>query len=212
MNLPVRKKLPHAIPQWVAEGSWFFITIKCVPPGKNQLCRADTGEAVLAAMRFNHEKFVWHCRLCLLMPDHLHGVLAFPREPGMETAIKNWKKFVAGKHGVDWQRDFFDHRLRDHHELEEKTSYILMNPVRKGLCERPEDMAYRSAASVGSDYSPRRILIRRLNQSASSAKPSARVTPSSARYRSSTSNPMLRCSLRRQTGQRCSGRRSLSPR
>src|SRR5438046_7650947 len=59
MNLPVRKKLPHTIPQWVAEGSWFFITIKCVPPGKNQLCRTDTGDAVLAAIRFNHQKFVW---------------------------------------------------------------------------------------------------------------------------------------------------------
>ena len=40
---------------------------------------------------------------------------------------------------MDWQCDFFDHRLRDHHEVEEKTSYILMNPVRKGLCERAED-------------------------------------------------------------------------
>ena len=40
---------------------------------------------------------------------------------------------------VDWQRDFFDHRLRDHHELEEKICYILMNPVRKGLCERAEE-------------------------------------------------------------------------
>jgi hypothetical protein len=62
-----------------------------------------------------------------------------PSEPGMATTVKNWKKFVAGKHGVDWQRDFFDHRLRDHHELEEKTSYILMNPVRKALCQRAED-------------------------------------------------------------------------
>jgi hypothetical protein len=34
---------------------------------------------------------------------------------------------------------FFDHRLRDHHQLQEKTEYILMNPVRKGLCERMED-------------------------------------------------------------------------
>jgi len=73
------------------------------------------------------------------MPDHLHAIIAFSREPGMQTTIKNWKKFVAGKHGVDWQRDFFDHRLRDHHEVEEKTSYILMNPVRKRLCERAED-------------------------------------------------------------------------
>ena len=142
MDLPVRKKLPHAIPQWVADGSWFFITIKCVPPGKNQLCRADTGDAVLAAMKHNHEKLVWQCRLCLLMPDHLHAILAFPREPGMGMVIKNWKKYVVGKHGVDWQRDFFDHRLRDHHELDEKTDYILMNPVRKGLCERVEDWVW----------------------------------------------------------------------
>ena len=76
------------------------------------------------------------------MPDHLHAIMAFPSEPGMATTVKNWKKFVAGKYGVDWQRDFFDHRLRDHHELEEKTSYILMNPVRKALCKRQEDWTW----------------------------------------------------------------------
>jgi REP element-mobilizing transposase RayT len=44
--------------------------------------------------------------------------------------------------GVDWQRDFFDQRLRDHQELEEKTGYILVNPVRKGLCEQAEDWVW----------------------------------------------------------------------
>jgi len=142
MDLPVRTRLPHTIPQWVAEGSWFFITIKCVPPGKNQLCRADVGDSVLTAMAHNHDKLVWYCRLGLLMPDHLHAIISFPREPGMKTVISNWKKFVAGRFGVKWQRDFFDHRLRDHHELQEKTSYILMNPVRTELCERAEDWVW----------------------------------------------------------------------
>ena len=117
MDLPVRKKLPHTVPQWVADGSWFFLTIKCVPPGAHQLCRAGIGDGVLAAVAHNHDKLVWHCRLCLLMPDHLHAIIAFPREPGMETVITNWKRFVASRLGVKWQRDFFDHRLRDHHEL-----------------------------------------------------------------------------------------------
>jgi putative transposase len=139
MDLPVRKKLPHTIPQWVAEGSWFFITIKCVQPGRNQLCYAGPGDAVLNAMRHNHEKLIWHCRLCLLMPDHLHAIIAFPRELGMKTLVTNWKKFVALEYGIKWQRDFFDHRLRNQNELDEKTSYILMNPIRKGLCERMED-------------------------------------------------------------------------
>ena len=76
------------------------------------------------------------------MPDHLHAVIAFPREPGMKTVVSNWKKYVALEFRVKWQRDFFDHRLRDQHELQEKMSYILMNPVRKGLCERAEDWVW----------------------------------------------------------------------
>jgi REP element-mobilizing transposase RayT len=72
-------------------------------------------------MAHNHENLLWHCRLCLLMPDHLHAIIAFPSEPGMKTLVTNWKKFVAVKFGVKWQRDFFDHRLRNHHQLHEKT-------------------------------------------------------------------------------------------
>src|SRR5262245_27751672 len=139
MDLPARKTLSHSVPQWVIEGSWYFITINCLPRGNNQLARAETGNAVLAALRHNHDKLLWHCRLGLLMPDHLHAIMAFPRDPGMKTVITNWKRFVAGQHGVDWQRDFFDHRLRDPHELEEKTSYIWMNPVRKGLCQQSDE-------------------------------------------------------------------------
>lgn len=75
----------------------------------------------------------------LLMPDHLHAIIAFPREPGMKETITNWKRFLARSQKIKWQRDFFDHRLRDHHEETEKISYILMNPVRRGLCSQPED-------------------------------------------------------------------------
>ena len=139
MDLPVRKRLPHAIPQWVADGSWFFITINCVPRAENQLCVKGVGNAVLSALAHNHAKMVWYCRLGLLMPDHLHAILAFPRDPGMATIIGNCKKFLAVKLGVKWQRDFFDRRLRNDEEVSEKTSYILQNPVRRGLCEREEN-------------------------------------------------------------------------
>ena len=75
----------------------------------------------------------------LLMPDHLHAIIAFPREPGIKTTVANWKHYLAAHEKIQWQRDFFDHRLRDHFEEQEKGSYILMNPVRRGLCERAED-------------------------------------------------------------------------
>ena len=75
----------------------------------------------------------------LLMPDHVHGILAFPREPGLKTVVTNWKKFLARMQGISWQRDFFDHLLRNHREEMEKQDYTAMNPVRKGLCERAEE-------------------------------------------------------------------------
>ena len=139
MVLPVRKGLPHAVPQWVGDGSSFFITINCEPRGHNHLCRAGVGDQVLDAARYNHENHVWHCRLMLLMPDHLHAVIVFPREPGLQTVASHWKRYLARTARISWQKDFFDHRLRDHHQIEEKVSYMLMNPVRKGLCKRSEE-------------------------------------------------------------------------
>ena len=136
---PKRKRLPHEVPQWVEEGSFFFITIHCEGEKYNHLCRVGVGDIVFAAAINYHERFLWHCRLMLLMPDHLHAIIAFPREPGMKTTIGAWKKYLARNHKISWQRDFFDHRLRDHHAEVEKTQYILMNPVRKGLCERAEE-------------------------------------------------------------------------
>lgn len=129
------------------EGSLYFVTINCATRGPNQLCRVGPGDALLAAAAHNHDKLAWHCRLMLLMPDHLHAIIAFPPAPGMKKTVENWKHYLAAKQKIDWQRDFFDHRLRNHHELEEKISYILMNPVRRGLCERSEEWpwVYRPA-------------------------------------------------------------------
>jgi putative transposase len=134
-----RKKLPHEVPFWVQEGSFFFITIKCEVRGQNQLCHAGRGDAILAAAGFYHEQLKWHCRLMLLMPDHVHAIIAFPNSEGMKRIIGHWKRFLNTHEKTMWQDDFFDHRLRNRHEETEKIDYILNNPVRQGLCERIED-------------------------------------------------------------------------
>ena len=76
--------------------------------------------------------------LMLLMPDHLHAVIAFPANAAMKETLARWKRFVPSKYDIRWQRDFFDHRLRNAQEETEKISYILMNPVRRGLCGKPD--------------------------------------------------------------------------
>ena len=63
MDLPNRKRLPHTPPQWVSEGSFFFITINCASRGPNRHCRAGLGDTVIEAAAFYHKHFKWHCRL-----------------------------------------------------------------------------------------------------------------------------------------------------
>jgi len=73
------------------------------------------------------------------MPDHLHAILSFSEENRMSRIVGEWKKYHTTTSGVSWQGNYFDHRLRSEKEFIEKAEYIRMNPVRKGLCEKPED-------------------------------------------------------------------------
>ena len=68
------------------------------------------------------------------MPDHIHAILAFPREPGMSVVMKNWKRGTTRFQHVLWQEGYFDHRLRRDGEAREKWSYIRRNPIVKNLC------------------------------------------------------------------------------
>ena len=90
------------------------------------MSRTDTDDAVLTAVKFNHERSLWYCQLCLLMPDHLHAIIAFPREPGMETTVKNWKRFVAGNQWRGLATRFFRSPLARPSRTRRENSYIVM--------------------------------------------------------------------------------------
>jgi putative transposase len=100
------------------------------------------GQVVLDSVRFYETKQRWHVTLLLLMPDHLHGLLSFPRDESMSGVIGDWKRFHAHKNGVTWQEGYFDHRLRADErgeQLSAKMDYTRQNPVAAGLCRKAED-------------------------------------------------------------------------
>jgi len=138
MEVPRRGRLGHFIPHWLNREAFFFITVCCQPLHINQLCLEPIAAAVLSTVEFYHRNESWSCRLFLLMPNHVHGIVAFPGDPGIRATVSNWKRYCSRVLGIRWQRDFFDHRLRNERELTEKANYILNNPVRKRLCEMPE--------------------------------------------------------------------------
>lgn len=153
--MPERKTLPHETPSWVLDGSEYFITICTYPRVKNQLCHAEIAEQIRSAFWFYQNRGDLWVHLLLLMPDHLHAILSFNREPGMQTSIKEFKKYTAKRLGIIWQRDFFDHRLRAGESITEKARYIRMNPVRAGLIETPDEWPHVWGNWQGGVSSPR---------------------------------------------------------
>ncbi|HVU37297.1 MAG TPA: transposase [Opitutales bacterium] len=138
-KLPVRKNLPHDPPSWVPGGEIFFVTI-CVADRKTQpLANPQIAQSLLASARHNHDQGNWWIRLFLIMPDHVHGLLAFPPAKAMRKVIAAWKSYTAKTTGISWQQDFFDHRIRNLAALEEKELYILNNPMRKNLVKNTSE-------------------------------------------------------------------------
>lgn len=136
-------KLPHVIPGWVREEAVFFITICCQRRGIDQLCDPVVADCLLEATAFRQRMGRWHVHLLLLMPDHLHALVSFPRTERMRRVISTFKEMTAKRAGIGWQRDFFDHRLRARESYEQKAAYIRMNPVRAGLVANPSDWPWK---------------------------------------------------------------------
>jgi REP element-mobilizing transposase RayT len=144
MEVPHRKSLPHEVPSWVdPQKEIYFISVNCRERFKNQLTVSDISEGIFETVRHRQEKFLWWPYLFLLMPDHLHTLVSFPPSgKPLKQVVANWKEWTAKEFGISWQRDFFEHRLRKDESRREKADYILQNPVRGNLIQRPEDWQF----------------------------------------------------------------------
>ena len=86
----------------------------------------------------------------VLMPDHFHLVMtpATTLEKAVQL-IKGGFSFRAkkelGSNAEIWQRGFSDHRIRDWEDYQRHVQYIRLNPVKRRLCEKPEEFKFSSA-------------------------------------------------------------------
>ena len=141
--VPPRKALPHEGPLWIDSAKEiYFVTVCCRQRGVNQLARPEIGQLLIDTIKHRHERCDWYAHLAMLMPDHIHLLLSFSREMRMQTVVAKWKEWTAKTLRIEWQRDFFEHRLRRDESYREKADYIMANPVRAGLVARLEDWPY----------------------------------------------------------------------
>ncbi|MFT4176765.1 MAG: transposase [Luteolibacter sp.] len=87
-----------------------------------------------------------------VMPNHVHVILRCETGFPLAEVMKSWKAFTSrkineflGRMGGFWQREYYDRYMRDLDHLETARSYVRMNPVKAGLCAKPEDWPWGSA-------------------------------------------------------------------
>ncbi|MFT5837135.1 MAG: putative transposase [Candidatus Azotimanducaceae bacterium] len=143
IQLPKRKHLPHEVPDWVADGATYFITVNCRDRGKNQLAFQNVFEAIRNSAENYSSRGLWHIQLMVIIPDHIHSLVTFnTREKTINTIIGGWKRYLAKTQAIVWQSNYFEHRIRNQNELIEKEAYIRQNPVRAELCVKEDDWPY----------------------------------------------------------------------
>ncbi len=121
----------------------YYLTINSAKRGTNSLAHPETGKGLLESVAFRQAQGLWFAYLFLIMPDHVHALVSFPPSGRkLQSVVSDWKRWTARHLGLDWQKDFFEHRLRHDESAREKSDYILANPVRAKLVTRPEDWPY----------------------------------------------------------------------
>src|ERR1700678_1393547 len=87
-----------------------------------------------------------------------HLMLCERPERTLADALKSLKQGVSRRLIGDaehfWQKRYYDFNIRNYPQFVEKLRYIHRNPVKAGLCERPEDWewsSFRHYATGGGD-------------------------------------------------------------
>jgi Transposase and inactivated derivatives len=135
---------PPRVPVWIGweKSVIYFITI-CVAHRKPVLANNAAFSAFKRAVaRLRH----WKVLAAVLMPDHLHVVVA-PEDRDAKVgnfsgALKRWIREELGA-SWKWQPGCFDRLLRSDESLHEKWLYLQENPVRAGLVSNSGNWPYQ---------------------------------------------------------------------
>jgi putative transposase len=113
----------------------------CIRGKEQAFTDEDVVNAFIEILRLESRRGDCFVPAYCFMPDHQH-VLLF----GMADNSDVWNVMVRYKQRtgywlsrnrppIKWQKDFYDHILRNEESLASQVRYILDNPVRKGLVE-----------------------------------------------------------------------------
>jgi len=108
-----------------------------------------------ALLHFQEERYVLSA--WCVMPNHIHAVVTPFVEHTLSEVLQSWKSYSAhainrrlNRTGRLWQKESFDHIVRNEESFEKFVAYIEHNPVVAGLVVNPADWPFSSARHRGS--------------------------------------------------------------
>lgn len=115
-------------------------------------------ENILAAVV---RQFGWLCHTHCLMPNHYHLLIETP-QPNLSRGMQllngtygQWFNREQGSCGHVFERRFYSRLVESNYHLLELARYVVLNPVRAGLCEHPRGWRWSSYhALIGEEPAP----------------------------------------------------------
>ena len=139
--------MPWSLKRFQNTGQSHFVTFSCHHRCP-LLTTASTRQLFESALERVRRKFGLRVYAYVVMPEHIHLLLSEPERGALADALKSLKQSIARRLIGDadhfWQKRYYDFNIRNHPQFVEKIRYIHRNPVKRGLCERPEDWQWSS--------------------------------------------------------------------
>ena len=139
-----------------------FLTFSC--DRRRRLLDHDVSRRiVLGVLDEQLERQAARCVGFVVMPEHVHAIVWLPEPGQLSKFVHEWKRRSSlnirsnqrdHKHryfqGLElgtrfWQPKYYAFAIYGRAKLEEKLTYMHLNPVRSGLVDRPADWPWSSA-------------------------------------------------------------------
>ena len=122
----------------------YFLTV-CTANRRAGLTTPNVATALLKEACAMAEDATWTLRCAVVMPDHAHLLVLLGERLSLGRTIQRLKaktSSVLCSADLEWERGFFDHRLRPDDERLPVFRYIYLNPYRADLLPNPKRFPY----------------------------------------------------------------------
>ena len=129
----------------------------CIHERKMVLNDNDIFKPLQKILIIELKKWAFECPVYLFMPDHLHLIVQSVNDGTNALYFMKAFKQKSGywisnsKLCFRWQKDFYDHIIKNDFDIKNQGYYILYNPVRKGLVNYWKDYPFKGSTLYNFD-------------------------------------------------------------